>query len=112
VLTCIIKDNLWVLRSSMSLYLTGPALAAFLAYAALLHRVRRQRRKREIALREDANAYLNKAESKTLSRSSRYLSTYVSLKRKMSWPLPPFSFGFIPPRRGLRRGSSWMDDEL
>ena len=112
VLTCIIKDNLWVLRSSMSLYLTGPALAAFLAYAALLHRVRRQRRKREIALREDANAYLNKAESKTLSRSATYLSTYVSMKRKMSWPLPPFSFGFIPPRRGLRRGPSGRDDDF
>ena len=106
LLTCIIRDNLWVLKSSMYLYLTGPALTGFLAYAALRHRVRRQRRKREIALREDAGAYLNKAESKVLSRSEKYLKTYISLKRKMSWPLPLSGFGFIPRSRG-RNGDKW-----
>ena len=84
----------------------GPALTGFLAYAALRHRVRRQRRKREIALREDAGAYLNKAESKVLSRSEKYLKTYISLKRKMSWPLPLSGFGFIPRSRG-RNGDKW-----
>ncbi len=105
-MVCIIRHNLLVLFGAWAAFLTGPLLGGFLMYGSMLYYVRQERRKRSIALRENADDYLLKDKNRLLARAEKYARTYMTPGKKMIWPPPRHRFS------EMFRGRGKDDDEF
>ena len=102
---CIIRHDIPVLLGSWVAFMIGPLLGGFLMYGAILYHVRQERKKRSIALRENADEYLVKDKNRLLARAEKYTRTYMTPGKKMIWPPPKCRFS------EMFRGRGKYDDE-